>query len=76
MRGSKMDETTEAQPVKRDRKRRLKLIIASFLPRYMNSMKISKDFGPALDAKVIMLIEEAKLRAEANGRNTVMGKDI
>lgn len=39
-------------------------------------MNISSDFAPALDEKVKKLIEEAVARADANGRRTLMAKDI
>jgi len=39
-------------------------------------MSISSDFAPALEEKVKKLIEEAANRAQANGRRTLMAKDI
>lgn len=37
---------------------------------------VSGDFAPALDKKVEQLIKDACARAEANGRKTVMAKDL
>jgi histone H3/H4 len=37
---------------------------------------ISEDFIKRLDEKVKKIVEEACQRAKANGRKTVMGKDI
>ena len=39
-------------------------------------MNISSDFVPALEEKVKKLIEEAVARADANGRRTLMAKDL
>lgn len=39
-------------------------------------MNISSDFAPALEEKVKKLIEEAVARADANGRRTLMAKDL
>ena len=40
------------------------------------ALNVTGDFGDALAKKVIHLIEDAAKRAKANGRNTVMPKDI
>lgn len=37
---------------------------------------VSGDFAEALNKKVEMLIKDSCARAEANGRKTVMAKDI
>ncbi len=39
-------------------------------------MNVSVDFAPALEEKVKNLIEEAVARADANGRRTLMAKDL
>ena len=40
------------------------------------SLNVSTDFYEEINKKVERLIGEACKRARANGRNTVMGKDI
>lgn len=42
----------------------------------LGDYKMAADFIDKLDEKVRLLIEEAIKRAEANGRHTVMAKDI
>lgn len=37
---------------------------------------VADDFLPAVEAKVKKMVEEAVERARANGRKTVMGKDV
>ena len=37
---------------------------------------VADDFLPAVEAKVKKMVEEAFERARANGRKTLMGKDI
>ncbi|MDO8741253.1 MAG: hypothetical protein Q7J54_06810 [Candidatus Woesearchaeota archaeon] len=39
-------------------------------------INISVDYAPALSAKVEQLITDSCRRARANGRNTVMAKDV
>lgn len=39
-------------------------------------INISVDFAPALSKKVEQLVIESCKRARANGRNTVMAKDV
>ena len=40
------------------------------------SLNVSSDFYEQINKKVENLIQEACKRARANGRNTVMGKDV
>ena len=39
-------------------------------------LNVSGDFADKMEKKVESLIQEACLRAKANGRNTVMAKDL
>ena len=39
-------------------------------------MNVAGDLAEALDAKIACLIKEACARAAANGRSTVMAKDL
>jgi len=40
------------------------------------ALNVSTDFAPKLAEKVEVMIKEACERARANGRNTVMAKDL
>lgn len=40
------------------------------------SLNVSEDFYKELEKKIKEIIEKACVRAKANGRNTVMGKDV
>ena len=50
----------------------VKAKIKSLVPGY----NVSGDLAPALNAKVEQLVKDAAARAEANGRKTVMAKDL
>ena len=52
------------------------LIIKAKIKEVVGDYQVSSDFVDVLDEKVKQLIDEAKKRAEANGRRTVMGRDI
>jgi histone H3/H4 len=40
------------------------------------SLNVSEDFYKELENKVREIVDKACRRAKANGRNTVMGKDV
>ena len=40
------------------------------------SLNVSEDFYKELENKVKEIVDKACRRAKANGRNTVMGKDV
>ncbi|MBW2996592.1 DUF1931 domain-containing protein [Candidatus Woesearchaeota archaeon] len=50
----------------------VKAKIKSVVPGY----NVAGDLAPALNAKVEELVKAAAARAEANGRKTVMAKDL
>ncbi|MBI2547831.1 DUF1931 domain-containing protein [Candidatus Woesearchaeota archaeon] len=52
------------------------IIIRSKLKDLVGEFNIAGDFADALNEKVKALIKEACIRAEANGRKTVMGRDL
>lgn len=52
------------------------IVVKSQVKEVIRSYNISGDFVDVLDKKVKRLIEDAVERAEANGRKTVMGRDI
>lgn len=51
-------------------------IVKSKIKELVGEINVGGDFADALDAKVESLIKEAVKRAEANGRRTIMAKDI
>jgi len=52
------------------------LVVKSALKNAVPGFNIASDFAEALDKKVQELIKEAARRAEANGRKTIMAKDL
>lgn len=52
------------------------IVIKAKIKEYTQGYSVSTDFVEMLNEKVKKLIEEAIVRAEANGRRTVMGKDV
>ena len=52
------------------------LIVRSNIKNVVVDYNVSGDFPDALNEKVRKIITEAVARAEANGRRTVMAKDI
>jgi len=52
------------------------LIVKAKVKELAQGFNVSGDFADALDKKAEQLIKDACARAEANGRKTVMAKDI
>jgi len=52
------------------------LIVRSQIKKRTGELNIAGDFAPTLNNKVEELIRKAIERAKANGRKTVMGRDI
>lgn len=52
------------------------IVVKSKIKEVTEQYNVSSDFVEELDQEVRRLIEKAIQRAEANGRRTVMGKDI
>ncbi|MCC7574301.1 DUF1931 domain-containing protein [Candidatus Woesearchaeota archaeon] len=52
------------------------IVVRTKIKELANNFSISSDFGDALDEKVKVLVSDALKRAEANGRRTVMSKDL
>ena len=52
------------------------LIVRSNIKNIVGEYNISGDFSDALNEKIKKIIIAAVARAEANGRRTVMSKDI
>ena len=54
----------------------IELIIKSKIKSTVPDMSVSTDIVPALNEKVVELLQEAAKRAKANGRRTVQAKDL
>jgi len=52
------------------------LVVRTKIKELTENYSVSSDFGDALDEKVKDIIKDALRRAEANGRKTVMSKDL
>lgn len=52
------------------------LIVKAKVKDYAAGYNVASDFSEALNEKAVELIKAAVKRAEANGRKTVMGKDL
>lgn len=52
------------------------IVVKSKIKELAVGYNISSDFADALDEKAKILVKEAIRRAEANGRKTVMSKDL
>ncbi len=51
-------------------------IVKSKIKELVGEVNVGGDFADALDAKVEQLIKDSVKRAEANGRRTIMAKDL
>jgi histone H3/H4 len=52
------------------------LVVKAKIKEYTGEYNVAGDFADALHAKVEVMIKDAIKRAEANGRKTVMAKDL
>jgi histone H3/H4 len=52
------------------------VIVKSKIKEMVGTYNVSADFNVELNKKVKSMITDAMKRAEANGRKTVMGRDI
>jgi histone H3/H4 len=52
------------------------LIVKAKIRDVAQGFNVSGDFADALDKKAEQLVKDACARAEANGRKTVMAKDL
>lgn len=53
-----------------------KIINKTKVKEAASDFRVSQDFYDALNAQVYDLLEQAKQRAEQNGRSTVMPRDL
>jgi histone H3/H4 len=59
----------------------MQIVVKTKIKEYIDEvagerMSVSTDLSEALNDKVLMMVQEAIRRAKANGRRTVMAKDI
>jgi histone H3/H4 len=52
------------------------IIVKSKIKEIVGEINVGGDFADALDQKVEQMVKDAVKRAEANGRRTIMAKDI
>lgn len=52
------------------------IIVKSKIREITGAFNVSVDFTEELNKKVKQMVQDAMKRAEANGRKTVMGRDI
>ncbi|HLC98615.1 MAG TPA: DUF1931 domain-containing protein [Candidatus Nanoarchaeia archaeon] len=52
------------------------LVVKAKIKEAAKGCNVAGDFADALDKKLRQLVSDACARAEANGRKTVMGKDL
>lgn len=52
------------------------LVVKAKIKEYATGYNVAGDFADALDQKAVQLIKDAIKRADANGRRTVMAKDL
>ena len=52
------------------------LIVKSRIKEIVGEINVGGDFAEALDAKAEQMVRDAVKRAEANGRRTIMAKDL
>lgn len=52
------------------------VVTKSAVKEVAGDFRVSSNFYPALEAQVIELIEDAKRRADSNGRATLMPHDL
>lgn len=52
------------------------LVVKSNVKKVAKDINISEDVFNFIDKKIEQIIKEAMLRAKANGRKTLQGKDI
>jgi histone H3/H4 len=52
------------------------IVVRTKIKELTDNFSVSSDFGDALDEKVKSLVTDAMRRAEANGRKTIMSKDL
>jgi len=52
------------------------IVVRSKIKELCGEMSVAADFGDALNEEVLRIVKKAVERAKANGRKTVMPKDI
>lgn len=54
----------------------MSLVVRSQIKELVGELNVAGDFADALEKKVLQLVKDACARAEANGRKTIMAKDV
>ena len=54
----------------------MNFIVKKQVKKLLGTVNVSKEYYPVLENKIIELIKESKKRAIANGRKTVLARDI
>ena len=54
----------------------MSLVVRSQIKAFVGELNVAGDFADVLDQKVQQLVKDACTRAEANGRKTIMAKDL
>lgn len=54
----------------------VKLIVVSNIKKVAKNINVASDVPETLNRKIEQIIREAMVRAKANGRRTLQGKDI
>lgn len=52
------------------------IVVKAKIKDLVPGFNVSSDLADALDAKARQLVKDAAARAEANGRKTIMAKDL
>lgn len=52
------------------------LVVKAKIKDYATGYNVAGDFAEALNEKCVQMIKDAVARADANGRRTVMAKDL
>jgi histone H3/H4 len=52
------------------------LIVKSKIKSAVPDLSVSSDVAPALNKKVLKILDEAAVRAKLNGRRTLQAKDL
>lgn len=52
------------------------LVVKAKIKEVAKGSNVASDFAEALNVKVVELVKAAVIRADANGRKTVMAKDL
>lgn len=52
------------------------VIVKTYVKELLSNLNVRKEYYPALEKKVLALINDSKERAIANGRRSVLARDL